>query len=92
MVQILIPDVESNSNCEYNKLIDDDLTQNKQPFKLSHEETNTLKVAEILENICGEKYNFVSAICCTGNVTYINVNHPSLIFVLSNAAESNNFP
>lgn len=91
-VQLVIPDIESYNNCEYNQTVNDDLTQHKQPYKLTHsQDMNILKVMEMLEEICNDKYHYISAICNTGNITYINVNNSSSVLLLSSAAEMNKF-
>jgi hypothetical protein len=90
-VQVVIPDIESYNNCEYNRLVNDDLTLQKQPYKLSHADMHILKIMEMLEEICGDKYHYISAICSTGNCTYINVNNSSSVLLLSSAAEKHKF-
>lgn len=87
-VQIVIPDIEAYSNCEYNKVVTDEMTQTKQPFKLMHKDMCVLNVIEMLEKICGEKIHFVSALCCTGEISYITVDHSALVINLNAAAES----
>lgn len=91
MVQFVMPDLESYNCCEYNVNVEEELTITKQPFKMTHTETNITEIITILENVCGEKFFHVSAICCTGETTYINVNHSALFFLLNKAADEFNY-
>lgn len=91
MVQFVMPDIQSNSDCEYIKPASDDLTRNKQPFKLIHHDTTLAKITEKLEGICGDKFEFITSICCIGEATYINVSHSALVFLLSTPNESYGF-
>lgn len=90
-VQTVMPDIESNSNCEFNKVVNDAMTTNKQPYKLTHKDMNLIKIIELLEDICGDKFQYISAICCTGETTYINIEYSALVLMLSNASTTRDF-
>lgn len=90
-MQIIIPNIENYNDCEYNKMVDDEINTSKLPFKLTHSETNTIKMVEMLEVVCGDKFHYVNSICCVGEVTYINISHSGLICTLTNAATAHNY-
>lgn len=91
-VQVVMPDLQTTSYCEYNMIVNDNVEMAKQPYKLTHkEETNALKVVEMLEEVCKEKIIHVNAICCTGLITFINISHSPLVLTLRNAADINGF-
>lgn len=86
-VQVVIPDIQDTKECEYNHLVNDETQRSISPYKLTHKDTNLLNICEMLEEICGDKFGFVSAICCVGETTYINLNLPNLLLKLTEAAE-----
>lgn len=86
-VQVVIPDLEDTKQCEYNRVVTEELTLNKEPYVLKHDESSLISMVEMLEKICDDKFFYITAICCVGYETYINVNRSNLILNLTNAAQ-----
>lgn len=84
-VQLVFPNVDELNMCEYNRVISDEIggASAKNPYKLTHGSTNLLAAVKMLENVCQERIWFVTAICCNGIETYINLGDASLLFCLN---------
>lgn len=80
VVQLVYPDLRQMESCEFVRVIDIDLLDIgiKNHFKLSHVYTNLFRVILMLEQICQEKFWSISAICCNGEQTFINLSDPIL--------------
>lgn len=92
-VLVVYPDPKDMKMCEFNRIMDSEMANanEKNPWEISHENATLLDVVMMLEKVCAEKFWALSAICCNGRKTFINIIDSSILNNLHKYAGESSF-